>query len=107
MRRVSPGPLRFDSSSIRHEHSGSGCLSLLTASRVGSRLEDGLDLEADRDLVADPDAAVQRDGEVDAEVAPVDLRGRGEADPRPPQGSGPNPFISTVSGTRRFADFLS
>jgi hypothetical protein len=50
---------------------------------VGSVLEDGLDLEADRDLVTDHDAAVHRDGDVDTEVAAVDLRGRGEASPLP------------------------
>src|SRR5712691_12445189 len=51
---------------------------------VGSLLEDGLDLEADRHLVADRDAtAIHRDADVDAEVAPADLRGRGEAGPLP------------------------
>jgi hypothetical protein len=52
--------------------------------RVGSLLEDGLDLEADRHHVADRDAtAVHRDADVDAEVASADLRGRGKASPLP------------------------
>lgn len=50
--------------------------------RVGSLLEDDIDLEADRYLGADRDAAaVHRDADVDAEFAPADLRGRGEAEP--------------------------
>src|SRR5215831_3469331 len=52
--------------------------------QVGSLLEDGLDLEADRHRVADRDAtAAHRDDVADAEVAPVDLRGRGEPGPLP------------------------
>jgi hypothetical protein len=76
--------------------------------RVGSLLEDGIDLEADRHLGADRDAAaVHRDADVDAEFAPVDLRGRGEAEPaacptgpgrtRSPRGQRQNEQIATVA----------
>src|SRR5436305_11580723 len=57
---------------------GVGCR-CAAAHSTRSLLEDGLDLEADLYLVADHGAA---DGSsADAEVAAVDLRGRGEADP--------------------------
>jgi hypothetical protein len=47
--------------------------------RVGSLLEDSIHLESDRDLVAERDAtAVHWGADVDAEVAPADLRGHGK-----------------------------
>jgi len=62
-------------------------------------LEDGLDREADRHLVADDSAAVGPS--IDAEVAAVDIRGRGEAGPVAAVRVRADPVASTASGTCR------
>ena len=84
--------------------------------RVGSLLQDGLDLEADRHIVANRDStSVHRDGEAAAEVAPTDLRGGGEAGPQPAEvvraepvnldgQSAGSPILAPESPGRRIAD---
>src|SRR4051812_28208771 len=57
---------------------------------AGSAVEHGLDLELDRDLVADDHAAgLHRGVEVHAEVGPADDAGGGEAVADPAEGVGP------------------